>query len=73
MIEVNLFATLRTGREKVYTLNADNIRTVKDIVSYLGIAPDDVAIILINGFHSNIEDPVEDGAVVSLFPPVAGG
>ena len=45
------------------------------IVSITGleIPPEEVAILLINGFHKKPVDPVKDGDVVALFPPVGGG
>ena len=34
---------------------------------------EEVAILLINGFHSKPADSVKDGDIISLFPPVGGG
>lgn len=73
MIEVRLFATFRIGRQKAYSLNVEEYRTARDICSLLDIDPDDVAILLINGFHSKIDDELHAGDLVSLFPPCAGG
>lgn len=73
MIEVRLFATFRLGRQKSYSLSVDEYRTSRDICSLLDIDPDDVAILLINGFHSKIDDELKDGDLVSMFPPCAGG
>lgn len=73
MIEVKLFATLRNGREKKYELSADDYKTVRDVCCFLDIPVDEVAILLINGFHSKPDDPIKDGDVISLFPPCAGG
>lgn len=73
MIEVKLFATLRNGREKKYELSADDYKIVRDVCCFLDIPVDEVAILLINGFHSNPDDPIKDGDVISLFPPCAGG
>lgn len=73
MIDVRLFATLRAGREKAYSLSCTEFKTVRDICTFLGIPVDDVAIILINGFHSNPDAELKDGDVLSLFPPCAGG
>ena len=73
MIDVKLFATLRDGREKSYKLPAENFNDAADIMKYLDIPVDEVAILLINGFHSKPDAPVKDGDLVSLFPPCAGG
>ena len=47
--------------------------TAADLLRRFEIPKEEVAILLINGFHSKPEDPVKDGDVISLFPPVGGG
>ena len=73
MIEVRLFATLRQGREKVYSFPSEEYKTAGELLKKLGIPEKEVAILLINGFHSKPEAAVKDGDIVSFFPPVAGG
>ena len=73
MIEVRVFATLRVGREKVMMMNADEFSCAGDIITKLEIPPEEVSILLINGFHKKPTDPVKDGDIVALFPPVGGG
>ena len=73
MIEVRLFATLRDARGKVLMLEPDTISTSGDILSALDIPQEAVAILLINGFHSRVEDSVKNGDIVALFPPGGGG
>ncbi len=73
MIEVRFFATLRDGRGKVMQIDAEKAAVAGDILRLCDIKPEEVAILLINGFHSKPEDPVKDGDIISLFPPVGGG
>ena len=73
MIEVRVFATLREGRDKVMMLDAESVRTAADIIQRLNIPPEEVSILLINGFHQKPETAVKDGDIVALFPPVGGG
>lgn len=73
MIEVRFFATLRDGRGKITEIPAEAASTAGDILRRFDINPEEVAILLINGFHSKPEDSVKDGDVISLFPPVGGG
>ncbi len=73
MIEVRFFATLRTGRGKITEIPAAEASCAGDILRRFEIPEEEVAILLINGFHSRPEDPVKDGDVISLFPPVGGG
>ena len=73
MIEVRVFATLRQGREKITMLSADGIACAGDILTLMGIPPEEVSLLLVNGFHQKPETPVKDGDIVALFPPVGGG
>ena len=73
MIEVRFFATLREGRGKIAEIDAEGVCAAGDILRRFEIPAEEVSILLINGFHSKPEDPVKDGDVISLFPPVGGG
>jgi len=73
MIEVRFFATLRDGRGKITEIPAAEASTAGDILRRFDIPAEEVAILLINGFHSKPGDPVKDGDIISLFPPVGGG
>ena len=73
MIEVRFFATLREGRGKIAEIGAEEVSTAGELIRRFDIPAEEVSILLINGFHSKPEDPVKDGDVISLFPPVGGG
>jgi len=73
MIEVRLFATLRVGRQKICYFDPYENITAADLMTRLDIPSSEVAIILVNGFHSKPETEVKDGDIISFFPPVAGG
>lgn len=73
MIEVRVFATLRQGRDKISMLPPEPFSNAGDILEHLGIPAEEVSILLINGFHKKPEDPVKDGDILALFPPVGGG
>ena len=73
MIEVRFFATLREGRGKIAEIGAEEVSTAGELIRRFDIPAEEVSILLINGFHSRPEDPVKDGDVISLFPPVGGG
>lgn len=73
MIEVRVFATLRQGRDKVTMMEPEGIHCAGDVLQKLDIPAEEVSILLINGFHKKPEDPVKDGDILALFPPVGGG
>ena len=73
MIEVRLFATFREGREKIVYFEPTKAACPADVLDELGIPYEEVAICLINGFHSGLRDAIKDKYVLALFPPVGGG
>lgn len=73
MIEVRLFATFREGRKKIYRMDAENLKIASDVLDVLQIPYEEVAIYLINGMHSKLNDSIKDGDVLAIFPPVGGG
>lgn len=73
MIEVRLFATLRENRDKILYVDAKDYNDGADLIDFLEIDRDDVAIFLINGIHSKLEDHIKDDDIIAIFPPVGGG
>ncbi len=73
VIEVRLFATFREGRNKIEMMQSEDIQCVSDLLNILDIPEEEVAICLVNGFHSKPDTHVNEGDVIALFPPVGGG
>ena len=78
IVQVRLFANLRDylppGSDRFSCqVETDDGARVGDIMDRLKIPVDVPKIILINSVHSDQEDPVKDGDVISIFPPIAGG
>ena len=72
-IEVRLFATFRQGREKIQKIKIRENTPILDILNIIDIKEEEVAIMLLNGRDATSDRIVQDGDVVSLFPPVGGG
>jgi len=72
-VKIRLFATLREGRGKVLSKDFEAGVTPGLIIEDLGIPEEEVAILLVNGRDGDLEQALEDGDVVSIFPPVGGG
>jgi len=72
-VTVKLFATFRDGRfkEKEFELPAE--ATVKELLGQIRLTPDQVAILLVNGRNGRPDQELQDGDILSLFPPVGGG
>lgn len=73
MIEVRLFAMFREGREKISFLPEKDFPNPREILRHLGIEEKKVAILLVNGFHSDMDHDLKAGDVLAIFPPIAGG
>lgn len=72
-IKVRLFATLRANRGKELVLDLAEGASVMDIIEELKIDKEEVAILLINGRDGQLDTPLKNEDVVSIFPPVGGG
>ena len=76
-VEVKLHAQLRKFVPKKdrnhLTLDVDEGIPVKNIVKMIGVPLDKAKLIIINGVRGKPSDKLTDGAVVDLFPPLAGG
>lgn len=70
---VKLFATLRDGRFNIESKRFGAQATVRDVLSELKIPNSDVALILVNGRHVELDYVLSDGETLALFPPVGGG
>ena len=72
-MEVRLFATLREGRGKVIDATWHDGMDGAALLMQLGISPDEVAILLVNGVHSKLDTQIHADDVIALFPPIGGG
>ncbi len=72
-IEVRLFASLRKYANDKSRIEIEDGADVSDFMERIGVPPDEVSIILVNGRHAPQDQPLKDGEAVSLFPPIAGG
>ncbi len=72
-LQIKLFATLREGRGKIVTKEFNPPTTPKKVLEALNIDEEDVAILLVNGVDANLDQELQEGDVLSIFPPVGGG
>lgn len=77
-IEVRLFATLAgylpdEGDGQSATLELADDSRVRDVVRSLRIPLDMPFLTMVNGRDARLDQPLTDGDVLSLFPPLAGG
>jgi molybdopterin converting factor small subunit len=75
-IEVKIYGDLRRfapGDKSGFTLRMAPGATVGDAVVMMGIPPDVQRVTLVGGRRAPDEMPLEPGATMVLFSPVAGG
>jgi molybdopterin converting factor small subunit len=72
-IEVELFGQLLPSADRRQTLTLDTPLTVGEVAARLGINPEEIGLISINGVQSEMEDTVPPGCRLCFFPPLSGG
>ncbi len=72
-VTVKLFATFRQGRLAMQTRDVAPDTVVDRIVDELGIRKSEIGVIMVNGRHAELSQPLSDGDVVAIFPVVGGG
>lgn len=77
-IEVKLFATFRNHLPQGCGPFSCHVElkpgsTVQHVLEEFNLPEDIPKIILINGVHARPQDALQEGDILSVFPPVAGG
>ena len=72
-MDIELFGQLAPGVPRRQTLLLERPMTVKEVAILLGVEPDRVGLVAINGVQSEMEDPVPPGGRLCFFPPMSGG
>ena len=83
MIEVRLYANLafagptvrpaKGAASATLEVEARPGLTVRRVLEEVGVQPQDVFAILINGANAGLDSPLTDGDRLGLFPPISGG
>jgi len=73
-IKVKLFASLRNQiGKKELEINISDQDNVRNVVKSLNLSEKDNLITMINGVHCKLNQNLNDGDVLSVFPMIAGG
>jgi molybdopterin synthase sulfur carrier subunit len=73
MLTIKLFATFRKGRFEAAPRECPPGTTVGEIVDELGIARDEIGVLLVSGRHAELEHVPAEGDTVAIFPLLGGG
>lgn len=72
-ITVKLFATFRLDRFDIQARQYPSGTTVNDVVDELGLPHEKLGILMINSRHVELEQALQDGDTLAIFPLVGGG
>lgn len=72
-IEIELFGQLLPRAQRRQTLKTEHSKLVQEVADILGLKPEEVGLITIDGVQSEMEDTVEPGCRLCFFPHMSGG
>ncbi len=72
-VDVELFGQLSPNLQRRQTLHLEHPMTVHEVALLLGLDPQEVGLILINGIQSELQDPVPPDCRLCFFPYMSGG
>ena len=72
-VTVKLFASFRNGRFKIEERELPEGTECRRVVLDLGLTEAEIGIIMLNGRHGVMDQKLNAGDVLSLFPLVGGG
>jgi molybdopterin converting factor small subunit len=72
-VEVELFGQLAPHVSLRQTLTLERPATVEDIAIHLGLNPDEIGLLSINGVQVELQDLVPPNCRLCFFPPMSGG
>ena len=72
-IEIELFGQLLPRAQRRQTLNMKRPVSVRKVANMLGLKPEEVGLITIDGVLSEMDDSVKPGSRLCFFPHMSGG
>lgn len=72
-IEIEIFGQLLPLTERRQVLGTKQPVLVREVADLLGLKPEEVGLITIDGIQSDMEDLVDPGSRLCFFPYMTGG
>ncbi len=74
-VQVALYAVLRKyiGGAASIEVEIEPGQTIRQVLGQLGVPPDQTRIIFIDARAAGLEDPLQGGEQIGVFPAIAGG
>jgi len=72
-VELEVFGALLPPDQRRQILQLPPCTTVRQVADRLGLNPEEIGLITIQGAQSELEDVVPPGCRLCIFPPMQGG
>ena len=72
-VDIEVFGQLLPGKPRRQTLDIQRPETAREIAMTIGLNPDDIGLVTINGVQSSLDDPVQSDSRLCFFPYLTGG
>ncbi|MBN2243337.1 MAG: MoaD/ThiS family protein [Acidobacteria bacterium] len=72
-VEIEVFGQLLPGKPRKQTVKIRKPETARELAVIIGLNPDEIGLITVNGVQSSLEDAVEPGSRLCFFPYITGG
>jgi hypothetical protein len=72
-IDIELYGQLAPGVQRRQSLTLEHPMTVQEVANLIGLNPDEIGLIVINGIQCEMEDSVPPDCRLCFFPYMSGG
>jgi hypothetical protein len=72
-VEIEVFGALLPAERRNQYLETDGTTTVNAMALALGLNPDDIGLVTVDGVQARMEDIVPQTCRLCFFPPMSGG
>ena len=72
-MDIEIFGQLLPGHPRRQEKEFDASETVRVLAESIGLDPDEIGLITINGVQSRLEDRIQSDARICFFPYITGG
>ncbi len=72
-VEIELFGNISPHVQRLFSLSLERSMTAREVINMLGINPEEVGLIVIDGVQRELDDPVPFDCRLCFFPYLSGG
>jgi len=72
-VDIEVFGQLLPGQPRVRTMELQREGTARSLAVSIGLDPEEIGMVTINGAHSRLDDPIQADARICFFPYITGG